>query len=442
MPNDLPPDQPQDGGADEDAYAPPAALDQDRPRRRASPASSAAEGGDGVEDGAGSPEGPRRPVGLKIGIAVAVLAVVAGALLAYRSHQRSRALAEGLPKAEALLRLDTAAGYRGAADLLQPLARLDELQAGSMRAFALAMLAADYRDADAEPRAEALLVLPGRADAVPPYANLATAGLFLGRRAVADAFTYAGRAGRHPWAGTLQARIALLAGNLEAGVEPAAASAAETPPISGAHAVLGDILRRHRKDPVGARAAYVAALAASPLHPRAAYGLAKLALASQVPLADAIAPLQRLAADAQGTPPNERARAALHLAAIELRSGDRSAAQAALAGAPGLDGAGRTWAERAAAVMAAERRAYRAVLEAPPVMQSASDDDPPEASPIPPPPPPPAAAPPPPKAAPAAKKPPPKKAAVAAPAKKTPQAPAKKATTPPKKTSGTTTRKP
>ena len=433
MPKDLPPEPALDASADDDAYAPPAELDEGRPRRR--PAQPAPPGDGGDDEGERPPEEPRRPAGLKIGIAVAVVAVVAGGLLAYRSHQRSRALAEGLPKAEALLRLDTAAGYRGAADLLQPLAKLDDLQAGSMRAFALAMLAADYRDADAEPRAEALLVVPGRADTVPPYANLATAGLFLGRRAVADAATYAGRAGRHPWAGALQARIAILAGNLEAGVEPATAAAAETPPLAAAQAVLGDILRRQRKDPVGARAAYLAALTASPLHPRAAYGLAKLALASQIPLADAIAPLQRLAADAQGTPANERARAALHLAAVELRSGDRAAAQAALAAAPGLDGAGRTWAERAASVMAAERKAYRAVLEAPPAMQSASDDDPPEASPIPPPPPAPPAPPPP-----VAKKATAKKAPAAVPAKKT-AAPAKKAA-PPKKSSGTTTRKP
>jgi hypothetical protein len=433
MPKDLPPDQDHDAG--DDAYAPPAELDEDRPRRRATQPVPPAEG----DEGPGLPDGPQRSLGLKLGVGVAVLAVAAGGILAYRSVQRSRALAEGLPKAEALLRLDTAAGYRGAADLLQPLAKLDDMEAGSMRAFALAMLAADYRDADAEPRAEALLVVPGRASAVPPYANLATAGLFLGRRAVADAATYAGRAGRHAWAGTLQARIAVLAGNLEAGVEPAAAAAAETPPHAAAQAVLGDILRRQRKDPVGARAAYTAALAASPLHPRAAYGLAKLALASQVPLADAIAPLQRLAGDAQGTPSNERARAALHLAAIELRSGDKAAAQAALAAAPGLDGAGRTWAERAAAVMAGERKAYRAVLEAPPAMLSASDDDPPEASPIPPPQPPPPAPPPAAKAAPVKKQPPAKKA-VAAPPKK--PAPAKKAAPPPKKTGGTTTRSP
>lgn len=431
MPKDLPPDPAVDPRED-DAYAPPDELDEPRPRRASAPPAGPAEEPGGEPD----PEAPPRRAGLKLGIAVAVLAVVAAALLGYRSHRRTQALAEGLPKAEALLRLDTAAGYRAAADLLVPLAKLDELEAASMRAYALAMLAADYRDADAEPRAEALLVTPGRADTVPPYANLATAALFLGRRAVADAATYAGRAGRHPFAGTLQARIAILAGNLEVGVDPATAAAAVTPPAAAAQAVLGDLLRRQRKDPVGARAAYAAALAASPLHPRAAYGMAKLALASQVPLADAIAPLQRLAADAQGTPANERARAALHLAAIELRSGDRASAQAALAAAPGLDGAARTWAEKAATVLSGERKAYRAVLEAPPALQTASDDDPPEASPNPPPPPPPPA-PPPPKAAPAKKvvkkapASPPKKAAVAPARKPAAAAPAKKV--PPKK---------
>lgn len=435
MPKDLPPEPSLDPGAEEDAYAAPAELDEAPPRRRA----AAAEDEDDHGEDPASPGRPPRSFGLKLGVAAAVLAVIAAGLLGYRSHRRSQALAEGLPKAEALLRLDTAAGYRGAADLLQPLAKLDELEAGSMRAFALAMLAADYRDADAEPRAEALLVQPGRADAVPAYANLATAALFLGRRAVADAATYAGRAGRSPWAGALQARIALLAGNLEAGVEPATAAAAANPAPAGAQAVLGDILRRHRKDPVGARAAYVAALAASPLHPRASYGLAKLALASQVPLADAIAPLQRLGGDAQGTPANERARAALLLAALELRSGDRAAAQAALAAAPGLDGPARAWAERAAVVLAGNARAYRAVLEAPPALQTASDDDPPEASPNPPPPPPPPAPAPAAKAAAAkkavvAKKPAPAKK-VAAPVKKAPAAPAKKG-------AGATTRKP
>jgi len=446
MPKDLPPDPPHDPSDDD--YAPPAELDEGPPRRRTAPAAPAAP--DEVEDADLPGDEPQRRglgSGLKAGIALALLAVVAAGLLGYRSHRRAQALAEGLPKAEALLRLDTAAGYRGAADLLQPLAKLDELEAGSMRAFALAMLAADYREADAEPRAEALLIQPGRADAVPAYANLATAALFLGRRAVADAATYAGRAGRSPWAGALQGRIGILAGNLEAGVEPATAAAAATPAPAAAHAVLGDLLRRQRQDPVGARAAYAAALAASPLHPRASYGLAKLALAGQVPLADAIAPLQRLLGDAQGTPANERARAAVLLAAVELRSGDRAAASAALAAAPGLDAAARAWAEKASGVMAAERRGYRAVLGAPPALQTASDDDPPVASPNPPPPAPPPAV----KAA-AAKK-APAKAPAKAPPRKTAVAPVRKATAkpappprkpapPPRKTTGATARRP
>lgn len=386
MLTDLPPEPDADQDPAADPYAPPAELEAGRPGGRARQADARPGEDEGDQDGAPR-GGPRRPSGLKLGIAAAVVAILAAAVLGYRSHQRSRALAEGLPKAEALLRLDTAAGYRGAADLLQPLAKLDPLEAASMRAFALAMLAADYRDADAEPRAEALLVEPGRADTVPAYANLATAALFLGRRAVADAATYGGRAGRHPWAGTLQARIAMLAGNLEAAVEPASAATATDPGQAAAQAVLGDVLRRHRRDPVGARAAYAAALAASPLHPRAAYGMAKLALASQVPLAEAIAPLQRLLADSQATPSNERARAALFLAAIELRTGDHAAAQVALDAAPGLDGPGRTWAERASAAMAADQRGYRAVLGAPPAMRSGSDEDPPALSPQPPPPP-------------------------------------------------------
>lgn len=397
MPKDLPPEAPEDG-LEDDGYGPPSDLDDappPRPRRRvaappppdhgAGPDEGADGGSDLGPDGPPPPAPPPRNRGLKIGLAVAALALVAGALLGYRSHQRTRALAEGLPKAEASIRLDTAAGYREAADLLVPLAKLDPLEAGSMRAFALAMLACDYRDADAANRAEALLVEPSRAEVVPAYANLASAALFLGKRAVADAATYAGRAGRHPAAGALQGRIAFLAGNLEAAVEPLEAEAGGEPKRAAALSLQGDLDRRLRRDPVAARAAYTAALTASPLHPRAAFGLAKLALASQVPLAEALAPLRRLVADAQ-TPANERARAALHLAAVELESGDRAAAAAALGTVQGLDGRARHWAEQAAVAMASDRKGYRAVLEAPAPFLSASDDDPPELSPVPPPP--------------------------------------------------------
>jgi len=187
-------------------------------------------------------------------------------------------------------------------------------------------------------------------------------------------------------------------------LQPAAA-AAEGPfaPGLGIH---GDVLRRLRKDPAAARAAYQAALDASPAHARATYGLAKLALAGHAPPDGAETALRRLLDDREGTPPAERARAALHLAALRLRAGDRTSADAAL-DAAGLDVPARAWAARAAAVAAEHRGAYRAVQGAPPPLQSASDDDPGELSPAPPPPPPP-----PPQAA-ATKKASAKKAAVA-----------------------------
>jgi hypothetical protein len=119
------------------------------------------------------------------------------------------------------------------------------------------------------------------------------------------------------------------------------------------------------------------------------------------------------------TPTNERARAALHSAALALRAGDRTRATALLDGA-GLDARTRDWAERAAALMADTGRIYRAVEGAPPAILSASDDDPPEVPPT-------AVEPPaPPKAAPAKAVKAPAKAA--APKKKAPAAkkPAKK----------------
>jgi hypothetical protein len=409
----------------ESGYDRPPALDEEPPPRPSREAPRQARPPD--EDDDEEDERPRlkRPIGLQIGIALAVVALAAAAILGYRSHQRSRALAEGLPKAEAMLRLDTAAGYQGAADLLVPLARLDTMDAASMRAFALAMLAIDYREAAADAEAEALLVEPGRAEVVPPYANLAIAALQLGRRSVAEATTYASRASRSPWSGMLQARIAFQAGNPEAGAGPIAAACASDPALPAAQAVQGDLARRLKKEPVAARAAYAAALAASPLHPRAAYGLAKLALASQVPLADALPPLQRLVADDPATPAPERARAALHLAALQLRAGDRQAAHAALGTV--RDAGSRGWAELASMVMAAEHRAYRAVQGAPAIYQSASDAEPPEVAPV---------LPPPPKAEPPRKvvkkvPPPPVKKQATVPSKKGPAATKKPAATKP-----------
>jgi hypothetical protein len=112
------------------------------------------------------------------------------------------------------------------------------------------------------------------------------------------------------------------------------------------------------------------------VHARAAFGLAKLALTGHLPPADATGPLERMAGDAT-TPPNERARAALHAAALALRAGDRARATALLDGA-GLDARARAWAELAAGLEAATGRIYHAVEGAPAPLLSASDDDPPE----------------------------------------------------------------
>jgi hypothetical protein len=314
---------------------------------------------------------------LKIAAAVAVVLVLGGALMAYRAHNRRAALRAGLARAEQLLRLDTAAGYQDAAALLEPLAELDPLDAASARAFALAMLFADYRVGRAEADAEALLVRPGRAAEIPRMASLAQAALGLGRRHLGDATAAASAAQGSRWAEVLQARIALAAGALPAAAGPAA-SAASSGGLAAGLAVHGDVLRRGRRDAAAARAAYAAALAASPLHPRAAYGLAKLALAGDAPFLQGAAPLERLLADAS-TPAHERGRAALHLAALRLQAGDRPGAEVALDAAH-LDPSARAWAGRAAAVAAGRRAPYLAVAGAPTALQSASDDDPPELS--------------------------------------------------------------
>jgi len=408
---------------DASGYEPPAGFSDSRPAR------AFATADDLSAAGARPPPRPRRSPATRVAIALAVLVVAAAALLGYRAYHRAKVLAEGTAIAETALRLDTAAGYRKAADTLEPLARLDARDAASMRAFALAMLASDYREADLGGEAEVLIASPGRADRVPAYADLAAAALFLGRGAVGDATTYAGRASDSPWSGALMARLALLAGNPEAGFEPLQRSLAVDPRLAASLAIQGDLARRVRRDVHAARTAYAAALASSRTHPRATYGLAKLALASQIPLNEAIPPLRALVNDTQATPRNERARAALHLASLELRAGDRAAAIATLDGIEGLDRPARAWAEVAVVIAAWERRAYRAVKGPPPLLVTASDDDPLEAAavdPTPPPPPPPPKAVPKPaakpvkKAPPPAKKPPARKAPVKPPPKKAP----------------------
>jgi tetratricopeptide (TPR) repeat protein len=172
----------------------------------------------------------------------------------------------------------------------------------------------------------------------------------------------------------LQARTSLLAGNLGAAAEPLARAVEEDPTFPAALALRGDVQRRSGMA-ADARKAYQDALAASPLHPRAAYGLAKLALAGQAEAAQARESLTRILDDREGTPPNERARAALFLAALQARAGDRPGAAAALDRA-GLDPGARGWMERAVAELELARGTYRVVGGAPTGLLSASDDDP------------------------------------------------------------------
>jgi hypothetical protein len=339
-----------------------------------------------------SPGGkPPRSIALKLAAVALVALVIGGGLLAYRAHHRRKVVEAALSQADALLRLDTAAGYRQAATLLEPIAQLDPMQGASVRAFALAMLFADYRQADVEAEVENLLIAPMRSENVPPYAQLAAAALALGRREAGTATTAVARAGSGPWPLVLQARVAMLAGNLDAALQPAASAATEGSFAPGL-ALHGDALRRLRRDQGAARAAYEAALAASPGHPRATFGLAKLALAGNAPAEEAITALRHLVDDREGTPQVERARAAVHLAALHLRAGDHTSSDAALDQAA-LDATSRAWAGRAAIVESDHRGPYRAVQGAPGPLQSASDDDPGELNPNPPPPPPPPPAP-------------------------------------------------
>lgn len=324
------------------------------------------------------------PSGVKVAFYVAGLVLVLAALLGYRSYHQHRVVAEGIRRAEALLRLDTAAGYREAANILQPLAEMDHIEAASVRAFALASLFADYRDTAAEDAAESLLVEPGRAAEVPLYANLAYAALALGRHEAGNATTAASRAGDSPYAQAIQARIALLAGYPDVALEPAAAAAAAGLPAG--LAIQGDLLRRSGKDFATARSDYEAALSASPRHARASFGLAKLALAGHADSKSARAALERLLDGDAFTFPAERGRAALHLAALLIRSGESSAAGVFYDKAQ-LSGPIRAWAERAAVTEARSQGPYHAVSDAPPPLQSVSDDDPAEIPPYSPPPP-------------------------------------------------------
>ncbi len=311
---------------------------------------------------------------LKVAAAVAVAAVAGGAALAYRSHHRKQVLQKGLARARELVYSDTYAGYRDAAQVLLPLVEIDPLEAGSVRAFALAMLHADYRDEKAGLEAESLLVAPDRAPLVPPAANLAQAALALARREAGTASTHASRPGGAVWGATIQGRLALLAGNPSGALESLDQALAAEPQFPAGLALRGDALRRLRRF-AAARAAYADALRASPGHARAAFGMAKLALGGRAKPEEAIPVLERLLGDKAGTPSNERGRAALHLAALRARLGDRAGATAAV-DAAGVEGTDRAWLEKAVAEEELSRAGYRPVARAPPALQSASDDDP------------------------------------------------------------------
>ncbi|HET7753616.1 MAG TPA: hypothetical protein VFK85_06880 [Anaeromyxobacteraceae bacterium] len=323
---------------------------------------------------------PRRTAQL-VALAIVIVALT-GAALAFRAHHRRQVVAQGLARAEELLAGDTFTSYTDAARLLEPLTVLDPVNAGAARAFALAMLAADYRDEAAAPRAEALLAEGEAQDTPPVWADLATSMLAVSRHEAGSALAPANRAGAAPWARVVQARVAMLAGQPELAREPLDAALEQHPRFTPALALRGDALRR-TGHAAQADESYRAALAASPLHARATYGLAKLALSGAIAPDEARLALNRLLGDSSATPAVERARAAYYLAAIEARGGDLLAASAAMDRAA-VSGAARGWLERAVDAHASSR-AYRVQDGTPPELRSASDDDPYVAPPRPPP---------------------------------------------------------
>jgi hypothetical protein len=107
-----------------------------------------AESAEPLDAAAPDPAPRTRPPRWLAAAAVAVvLTLLLGGVLAYRSWQERRIVALSVTRARHLIRSDTWFGYREAAALLElRAARVDPLGAGSLRALALALLAADYRD--------------------------------------------------------------------------------------------------------------------------------------------------------------------------------------------------------------------------------------------------------------------------------------------------------
>ena len=350
------------------------------------------------------PARPRRggwPLWLKVAIAGAVVLFGISGTLAYRRYQERRIVAISVSRAEQLVRADSWLGYHEAAALLAVrAARLDPVEAGALRAFAAAMLALDYRDDAAATDANATLLEPSRASQVPPPAQLAVAALALRDGRAGTAMDYLSRASETALSQVLAARVALMAGNSAMAVEAVDRALAIDSRLPAALALKGDLLRRAGRGRE-ARDAYAAALkgsadalevglagssaraGATAPHARSALGLGKLALSREGPETEAAAALSRLVDDAAGTPQVERVRAALQLAALQGRAGDRSGAGATLA-RTGLEGDLRSWADRASAQMESQKGRYRVPDGTPAALVSASDDDPY----VPPPPPP------------------------------------------------------
>ena len=355
-----------------------------RDPRWVEPGDDEGPGSVGIDPGTPAPQrGSSSRIVQLVALAGVGILLLAAALL-YRAHHRREVLDQGMARARELMRADTWAGYRAASQILEPLVPIDAMEAGALRAQALSMLAADYRDEAAAVDAERLLDAPERSAEIPPAASLARASLAMGRGQAGSAATSAARPGTGAMGRVIQGRVALLAGNPAGAAEFAAEASSSEPGLPAALALQGDALRRTGKAE-GARQAYLAALQVSPGHPRAAYGVAKLALSGKARPEEAYPALERILADTAGTPANERGRAALHLAALQGRTGDRAGAQRTL-DASGISGADRAWLEKAVAEEELSRTGFRVVDGAPAGLRSASDDDPYVAPPPPPPP--------------------------------------------------------
>src|SRR5512133_1703466 len=133
-----------------DPYAPPEELSEPAPPsrggRKVRAAKADTDGEVELDFGPAGAQPPARRGFPKVAIAIAIVVVVAVALIAYRSVSRRKALRTAIAQAEVDARLDTADGYRKAAEILSPFTDQDPLETGSMRAFSLGMLALDYRD--------------------------------------------------------------------------------------------------------------------------------------------------------------------------------------------------------------------------------------------------------------------------------------------------------